>query len=127
MENRSNGIKEQIDHAENKLKEAENVKKQYEEMLKSAHVKADEIIKAAKDRANKEYENTVSNAHHDAQAIIERANQSIELERQRVMKEMRNEITSLAFSAASKLIQKNMDTDENRKVVENFLNEKGVA
>ena len=127
MENRTKSIQNDLNDANNKVKEAENLKKQYEEMLKSAHSKANEIIQAARENANKEYEQILQQARQDAEEIIRRANESIELERQKVMKEMRNEITSLAFAAASKIVQKNMDTETNKKIIENFLDEEGVG
>ena len=43
------------------------------------------------------------------------------------LKDIRNEITSLAFAAASKILQKNVDTEANKKIVQNFLDEEGVA
>lgn len=127
MEKRSNDIQKDIDDAKSELSNAEALKKQYEDMLKDARGKSDQIITDAKTRASQEYDQIIQQARKDAEGIIQKANQSIEIERQNVMKQIRNDITSLAFAAASRILQKNIDTEENKKVVEKFLDEEGVA
>jgi len=127
MENRTKGIQSELDNAEQKLKEAENTKKEYEEILKGANQKAMEIIEKANERGSKDYEQHIANAKKDADAIIKRGEESIQIERQKMMREVRNEVASVAFAVASKMIGKNIDTSSNKQIVDKFLDDAGVA
>jgi len=43
------------------------------------------------------------------------------------MKELKNQVASIALSAASKIIEANMDTENNRILVNKFIDEEGAA
>jgi F-type H+-transporting ATPase subunit b len=51
----------------------------------------------------------------------------IEQERRQMVKEVKNEVAGLAFAAASKVVSANMDTKDNRELVEQFLDQMGAA
>lgn len=127
MEKRTNAIEEDISNARTKLQEAEKTKSEYETILNTAYSKREDILQAAKESATKESEEIIHQARKEAEGILNKAQEAIELEKQKALKEIRNEITSLAFAAASKILQKNVDTEANKKIVQNFLDEEGVA
>lgn len=127
MENRTKGIENSIQSAEQKLANAEEMKKEYENQLETAKGQADVILKEARDRAAREYESLIAQARELSQQLMERAREDIENERQKMIKEVRNEVASLALSAASKIIEANMDNEKNRSLVEKFINEEGAA
>jgi len=60
-------------------------------------------------------------AHREQQQVLDRARQEIESERQQAMVELRRDAVTLAVRGASKVIEKNLDDETNRKVVESFL------
>lgn len=127
MEKRTNAIEEDISNARTKLQEAEKTKSEYETILSAAYSKREDIFQAARESATKESEEIIHQARKEAEGILNKAQEAIELEKQKALKEIRNEITSLAFAAASKILQKNVDTEANKKIVQNFLDEEGVA
>jgi len=53
--------------------------------------------------------------------MLERARREIEQEKERAIAEMRREAVELAIAGASKVIEKNLDDQANRKIVETFL------
>ena len=63
----------------------------------------------------------VEQAHREQQQVMERARQEIETERQQAMVELRRDTVNLAVRSASKVIEKNLDDETNRRVVESFL------
>ena len=127
MENRTKKIEDSIQTAKQKNAEADNIKKDYEIKLLTAREQADSIVKEAKGRAIREYESLIIQAKVESQGLIDRAIADIELERQQMIKEIRNEVASLALAAASKVIEANMDSEKNRALVEKFINEEGAA
>ena len=127
MEKRTNDIQNDINSARLKLEEAEKTKNEYAATLSTAAAKREDIIQTAKDAAAKDAEEIIRQARFEADNIISKAKEAIEFEKQNALKDIRNEITSLAFAAASKILQKNVDTEANKKIVQNFLDEEGVA
>lgn len=127
MENRTKGIENSIQTAEQRLAEAEAMKKGYENQLAKTKEQADAIIKEAREKAAKEYESLIARAKEESQEIVARTRADIENERQQMLKEVRNEVASLALAAASKVIEANMDNEKNRNLVEKFINEEGAA
>lgn len=127
MENRTKSIENSIQTAEQKNADADKLKKEYEEQLLSAREQANSIVKEAREKAAREYESSLAQAKTDSQDLINRAKADIENERQQMIKEIRNEVVSLALAAASKVIEANMDNDKNKTLVEKFIDEEGAA
>ena len=44
-----------------------------------------------------------------------------------MLRDVRNEVASLAFAAASKVLEVNMDSESNRQLVARFIDKAGVA
>lgn len=127
MEKRTSSIKESLNNADLKLKEADSLKLKYEDKLKSAFAEAEKIINEAREKATKQYEEILSNAKKDADSKLQKAREEIELEKAKMMKEVKKQITSLAIAAASKVIEANMDNEKNIALVNKFIDEVGAA
>jgi F-type H+-transporting ATPase subunit b len=127
MENRTKSIENNIQSAMNQRAEAESLKTEYENQLLNAKEQADVILKDASGRAAREYESIIAQAKEESQGLIDRTRADIENERRQMLREVRNEVASLALAAASKIIEANMDNEKNRSLVEKFINEEGAA
>jgi F-type H+-transporting ATPase subunit b len=53
--------------------------------------------------------------------MLERARREIESEKTRAIADLRREAVDLAIAGAGKVIEKNLDDDSNRRIVESFL------
>lgn len=127
MENRANSIKQQLDDSKESNKKALQLKETYEKMIDSVHMDADKIMKEAVKEAHEKYDEIIKQAKADVEVIKEKANKEIEIERIEMMKNMRSEVVSLALEAASKVIEANMDTAANRKLVDDVISMKSIA
>ncbi len=127
MDNRTNSIQQAIDSAENDKIQAEALKKQYEEQLRTAREQADKILADSRSRATKEYDSILASARTDAQAVMEKAREEIDREREQMLKDIKGQVAGLALAAASKVIEANMDNERNRALVNKFIDEEGVA
>jgi len=65
----------------------------------------------------------ISEAHLQADNVLRKAKDEIEIEKEKAIKEMRQEIISLAISASEKIISKEIDEKSNSKMVTEFLEE----
>lgn len=126
MEKRTNSIKASLAEAENKNNEAMNLKREYEEILESAELKAEIIINEAKQRAQQEHEKQMQTTKDEISKMMETAKKSIELERVKSMHDAQSEIAGIAMIVATKLIQKNLDENSNKKLINDFLSEVGA-
>jgi len=123
MQNRTNMIKQSIDDAENSKIEADKMKSEYESQLRKARVDVEDIIEAARRKADKEYEKIILSACKDAQIIMDRAKQEVEFQVAQAKKTMRDNILELAITIASKLMGENMDNEKNRLLISNFIDQ----
>lgn len=127
MENRSNSIKQQLEDSKKSSEKALQLKETYEKMIDSVHMDADKIMKEAAKEAHEKYDEIIKQAKIDAESLKEKAKEEIEMERMQMMKNMRSEVVSLALEAASKVIEANMDTEANRKLVDRVVAKKNIA
>ena len=74
--------------------------------LTSAKEQGQEIIKQATLRAEQKEAEIIANAKQEAIQLKEKASKDVEQERQKVMNEIKNEISNIAVLAASKVIEK---------------------
>jgi F-type H+-transporting ATPase subunit b len=127
MENRTNSIQNAIENADKSKSEALQLRQQYEEQLRNARDEADKILSDARTRANKEYDTLINSAKADAEGILSRAREEIEREREQMVKDIRGQVTGLALTVASKVLEANMDNEKNKALAEKFINEVGAA
>ena len=127
MEARSEKIQEAIESAEENKKMIEEMKAEYDQKLKDAGEEGKKIVNEYLSRANKEYEDVIAKAREDAKQVINEARLEIELEKKQMFEELKSEIAGLVMAASEKVIRKNVDTDANRKIVAEFINDDSVA
>ena len=84
-------------------------------------VVADLLESEGRQVAEKVRAQMIDETHSQQQQMLERARREIEQEKVRAIAEMRREAVELAIAGASKVIEKNLDDQANRKIVETFL------
>ena len=89
--------------------------------IEAARVEAQKIIVEGRQTGEKLRATMVEETHQQQQQMLERARREIEQEKERAIAEMRREAIELAIAGASKVIEKNLDDQSNRKIVESFL------
>lgn len=127
MDNRTRSIREALENAEKAKAQGEQLKLEYEQQLQNSRQQAEKIVGDARLRGQKEYDEIVQSAHKSAGEILDQARASVERERQEMLKEIGNQVASLALAAASKVIEANMDNERNREIVQKFIDEEGAA
>ena len=126
MEDRENNIKKKIDDAEQMQSDAKEYKNRYKEQLSNAKKDGEDIVKRAQDAAKRECEHMIKETKREADKIIEMAKMEIEKEREVMIKEIREQVVDLSILAASKIMEINLNSETNKKVVQNFLDKEGV-
>ncbi len=127
MEQRKTLIDGQLADADNKRKQADELKQQYEDLLTGAHEESAKILEEARKNAQKEYDNKVSLADAQADKIIENAHKTIELEREKTVQDLQSQIADLALAAAGKVIGEKSTAAGDQSLYDQFLAKAGDA
>lgn len=107
--------------AEKKQNAADSLKNEYEQKLADAKQTAGEIIKDATVKAQTRGDEIVSEAHDKATSMVNRATQQIEQDKKKAINEIKNDIADMAIGAASRVVDKEINIDDHRRLIEAFI------
>ena len=127
IDNRNNKIQETIDAANATRAEVDELKLQYQEQLRGAGEEGKKIIEEQRAQAVAEYSATINAAKKDARMLIDDARKEIEIEKEKALTSLKKEVGGLVIDASEKVIKKNMDSETNKKLISEFLDDSGVA
>lgn len=127
IEAREADIQNNLAEGEKAKQEGLSLKAEYENKMEFAKNEGQEIVKNATLRAEKKSEEILSLAKQEADSLREKANKDVEQERQKVMNEIKNDISNIALLAASKVIEKDIDKSKHKDLINNFIKEVGDA
>ena len=123
LDRRQRSIEDAIDTAERTRVEADQLLADYRERLTEARAQADEIVTRAR-RAAEEHEHEATEAARERhEHLLEQTRRDIEVETRRAIAEIRDEVTSLTILATEKVTRKTLDSDDQRRLVEEAIAE----
>ena len=117
LQAREDGIKKNIEDAKKAKEDSEKLLEQYKVQLDSARKEAQKLIGDATSRADVLLEEKKKQMDAEAQAILDKARVQIDQERQKVIQELRQEVVEIALSAAGKVIQKTLQPEDHRELI----------
>ena len=112
------GAKEQED-------QAKALKEQYEGALKSAREESFQIMEQARKEAKAQADKTVEDTQAKVSAMLAKAQEDINTERENAMRQMKDDVASLAMEAAGKIIGKNSGADQDLSLYDQFIEKAG--
>lgn len=121
VEQREKNIQDAVNSAETAKIEAEALLNQHKQLIADSEAKATELMRTAKEQAQKHIDDAKEDARQQAKKLIEQANAEIDRQKSDALKELRKEVANLAVQAASKIIHQELDTDKNRKLVDEYI------
>ena len=118
---REQALEDAIAGAKRDREEAAALLAEHRAALAASRDEAQKLIADARVSAERVRAELVEQAHGEQTSMLARARQEIESEKTKAIAELRREAVELAIAGASKVIEKNLDQDSNRKLVESFL------
>ncbi len=118
---REQALEDAIAGAKRDREEAASLLAEHRANLAASRDEAQKLIVEARVAAERVRAELVEQAHGEQASMLARARQEIENEKTRAIAELRRAAVDLAIAGASKVIEKNLDQDSNRKLVESFL------
>lgn len=127
IEERENLIGEKLDQAEEEVTRARILAVENERVAKNAREEGRLITKRHKEKADKIYTEIVEEAHDEAKVILDRARLEIDREKKKAQSQLKNEVVDLAMDLSKKIIQKNIDEEKNREIIDDFITKVGKS
>lgn len=121
LEERENLIKSSLNDAETAREELEKINIESEAIITKARTEAQSILSDGKAAAEKIKDDTVSKAKEEANKIREDAKLQIKAEKDKAISEIKKEVVDLSITVAEKLIDKNINEQDNASLIEESL------
>jgi F-type H+-transporting ATPase subunit b len=121
VEAREKALEEAIAGAKADREAAAKLLEEHRAQLEAGRNEAQKLIVEGRQIGDKVRADMIEETRTQQQDMLERARREIEAEKVRAIAELRREAVDLAIAGAGKVIEKNLDDESNRKIVESFL------
>ena len=117
----------QIREAEKAKADADAIKTEYEQNMKEAKEKANEILTTAQRTAALQSEEVLKEAASQAAALKSKAESDIAQEKRKAVNEIKDEIGGMAVEIAGKVIEREISEEDHTKLIDEFIANVGEA
>ena len=121
VEARERALEEQLAEAERNRREAAELLAQHQKLLAEGRSQARGLLAEARAAAEKERAIAMEKTRQEQEELLERARREIASERDRAVVEFRRETVDLSLAAATKLIGERLDSENDRRIVQEYL------
>ncbi len=121
LESRENTIKSSLEDAEKAKQELERLNTESEAIISEARSEAQSIRVEAKSAAEKIKADIMAQAGEDAKKLRDETEKQIQVEKDKAIGEIRQEVVGLTITVAEKIIRKNLSKEDNQDLIEDSL------
>jgi len=123
VESREQNIQEALDEAARRNREARELLREQKAELAEARHQAQEIVSEGREAGEQVRKEIEEKAREESRQILARARKEIEREKDAALDTIRRESVELAMAAASRLLEKKLDAEEDRELVMDYLDD----
>ena len=121
LDDREGMIRSSLDDAEKAKLELERLNKESEAITAKARSEAQAILAESKTVAEKVKEDTIAKAKEQAIKISDDAQKQIQVEKDKAITDIKQEVVNLTLLVAEKLINKNLNDADNKSLIDESL------
>lgn len=125
LKKREETIQQQLEEARKTKQEAETLLADYKRQLSEARSEAQKVINEGRALGENMRKEITQKAQDESNQIVKRAQEEIELQKQKAILELQEKIADLSIMAASKIINKSLNTEDHRRLVEEYVSKVG--
>ncbi len=125
LKKREETIQQQLEEAKKTKQEAAALLEDYRRQLAEARAEAQKIINEGKELGESMRKEIIQKAQQESNQMVKRAQEEIELQKQKAILELQEKMADLSILAASKIIQKSLNTEDHRRLVEEYVSKVG--
>ena len=123
LNERTERIRESLEAAERAQEQATSAAEAVEREMAAARGRGQELIAEARDAATRYRAEQDERARAEAEAFLGRARADVGRERDEAIEQVRRVFAGLAINAAEQVIEKSLDEETHRELIENVLKE----
>ena len=121
IDEREQGIRDNVASAEKAAAEAKEALAKHQEMLRGAGREREEILGKAVKEAEVARAELVEKARADAETIVTRAREQIERDKNEAIAEVRAQVADIAVEAASRIVKSSLSPEAQKKLVDDYI------
>jgi F-type H+-transporting ATPase subunit b len=125
FQDRRANIEGKLERAERDRSEAEQLLEQYRRRLRDAEDETQRILEEARGNAERVRRELLAKAEHDAGRELDRARQVIRAERDQAIRQLRNEVGTLAVELATRVVGDSLDRERQLRLVDQYIDDLG--
>jgi F-type H+-transporting ATPase subunit b len=123
LEAREKKISGDIQGAEDLRAEADKLKRDFEEQLKTAHEKATTIVQLAGEEARKIQEKTLDETQAKCRQMQKETEHEIQASRNQILSEIRGYVSALTITSAEKILKRALTEDDKKRLVDDSIDD----
>jgi F-type H+-transporting ATPase subunit b len=123
LKQREERIRESLEKADKVAADSEKAMAEQKAELEKQRREMTEAMQRTREEAEKSAQELLSKAKQEAADTAEQARRRVEEERKRAVEQIRAEAVDIALQAASHLLERTLDSDDHRKIVDQYLAE----
>ena len=123
LDRRRKMIADEIEASEKAKEESEKILAEYRARLAEAREQAEDIVARARKAGDATQEQAKADAKEYREQLLETTRKDIETETRRALDDIRKEVASLTIAATEKVTRKTLDSDDQRRLIEEALAE----
>ena len=123
LDERSKFEQQKLSEAAALKEENEKTAKEAKNIISDANSDAEMIVKEAREEGQNLKNELIEEGKRQSAQLLENAKHDMEMQKAKMMEEMRSEIVDTAIAAAEKVLQNNVDPDAERQSINSFVKE----
>ncbi len=125
IKKREHKFADKVDELDEREKELDRRKQEYEKLMEEASSEAATIITNSNEMARDHAREVLDNAKEHARDLVIRAKKEIEAEKMQARLDMKTEIADMAIQIAEKVLEREVSLEDNRKIIDEFFERVG--
>ncbi len=114
-------VQESMDAAEQTHAEAQRLLDEYRQTLTQVRAEAQEILERSRAAGDKAREELTGEARQQAERIVAEAHRQIERDKNAALRDLRGQIADLTALATEKVTMRSLDSDDQRRLIDEAL------
>ena len=123
LDARAKQIDESLSKAEKVTADAESQAEKNEKVLQKARNEAQDIVSKAREAGDKLKQKLETDGKEQYNNILNKAKEQIDAEKKKALNEIKSTVVDIALEASEKVIKRNLNNDDNKKMIEETVDE----
>ena len=121
MDNRTNKIDEALKMADEAKSKLATMEEEHHKKLKEIKNEGSLLMKDYEKKANEEYNSIIEKAKKESELLVKNTREELETEKEQLVSELKEDIISLVLETSEKVLEKNIDDKDNRKLIQDLI------